>query len=101
MASRDKILKYRLKELAELLIRTSSMTERGFVRELKIPWSTYQKDKQTLLTQAFSMPEERLQRYAVAFDVPLSSILNYTVQRRIIIKSNESEGEMAKHFGLT
>ncbi len=79
------------------------MTEKEFCEKLGIPWSTYQKDKSTLKTDRFSMPESRLYRYAKAYGVKMEDILNYKIDVLCLDQMDEEEmvRRVAAEFGLS
>ncbi|WP_141719795.1 hypothetical protein [Roseivirga misakiensis] len=100
MTDRNTNLKYRLKELSEIFIRASDIKEREFARKMRIPWSTYQKDKHSLVTDSFSMPEYRLQIYAAAFGVSLESILNYGTKQRCLVVEEQFDDKLIEKYNL-
>ncbi len=79
------------------------MTEKEFCRKLEIPWSTYQKDKNTLQTETYSMPESRLYKYAKAYGVKMEDILNYKINVVCFYQTHKKETgcRIAEEFGLS
>lgn len=71
--------KYNLKRLGRKFRQTTSKSERELMKEFQISWTTYWKDKNLMLTDKSSIPEARLQIYALAFKVSPLDVLNYRI----------------------
>ncbi|WP_422006171.1 hypothetical protein [Roseivirga pacifica] len=81
--------KYNLSRLIEKKLKAHNISEVDFCTRVGITRSTLLRDKSTLTTDKFSMPEERLRIYAQALDVKIEAILNYSIPQRSVFEPKE------------